>query len=1583
MKKLFKKLLVLTLASTVALATVGCGDKGKNNADDKPSGPNVSVLQPLEPTITMASAIPMLLGETKNLNVQTKNVKGDLVYDSSDKSVAIVENGNITAVGAGISTVTASFGGVTASCVVSVSYGDYLPTLRFDSNLVDNTIIAVDKTYDILPYVDFNGLHFDDFDVDYVIEDDSVLTISEDGVITTLKTGATKVTINANWRDFTFSDSVQGKTQSDTLSATFNLEVKDNVAFYDEGQILTSYAIETPASFIDPASYNNVHVFVPTAIVNGETIPLPTENISVKPVGNTEAGVDYTYDATTMTLTALQMGEVVVEFSYNDYKSNFVITIDRPIKTLATGVELFSANSGLYKIKTATGYQNVALETFADAWGEDVTLVDAYQDGLALTVNNANGAVLGLQVNQEEEINTSIVLGTKTERYEIPVKACAGYMADAQDVKLSFEQVTNKRLITGYHKLLNDIDMTGVVIDNRVDDVDNFGVNLYAGYRKYNGVVYYEDINSRPEIGFAGVFDGCGYTIKNATVVQANDKGAVYSNPECTIVSKYANIRAYGFFHNVKANGVIKNVAFTNLFGEKLVGDQNKLYGLVSPLSYSFNGTMQNVYVDVNENNSTTRGILANIGAAAVIDNVIVEFKRPEDYKFAANIEKYLSEELYAYGYSSFSTSINAAAKLSDIVVVSPVPLSLNGGPSGLKDDASASNAITYGANETKLLFPFSAFDTVHPKNVGNHTVQSTAGPHEEISGQVVVTGKTIVNKNILRYNNMAEFTTSDYEGLPSVAASFATSENWYVIGNTPIWHSLTDNYADQVYATLNDSAELTIDCYETAGFDVKLFGGSVEELTIASNSDLISIENNAITGVKLGDGAVVNASYKINGKSYTKAFTVNVVSPFNFSLNGEEFDNEVEFAKGSTGEFKVMLKGVEVPNVTFASSSSNLVFNGSSATASAFANDVVVTATFVYEGTNWSVDFVVDVIDIISKYATVKVNGVATEEVVLKISETPYTIGVESNGTDATSVTLSSDSAAIIVSNDKLTANLFGEALVTINFTVDGVAHEKVITVTIERDVENTVIINDAVDFDANKGFINSTLIDDSGIVEAIVKFEGKTFTLNKENGGILANGEMRIKSSKADEEAGLPIISKREYADVQKFSVTIGTNKAYYQFNDVSFWTSIIDNANALKAALDIDYSKQTHNYGFYKLSGDIDMTGITFAYNSIKTPVPNQNGNGGFLGYFDGYGYTIKNYNVGEYGLFGAFLYNGGTLSVGGAVVKNIAFTNVTATDSGNTGKYALLGWYTPDHNYWPGSHLHVSNLYVSFNDESKVQGIIGFNGFGYYNNIVIDTAGNTVATGSTLAGDEYGAEVSGKAIAMNSSMYSDSTALFQNNRLNQPERATAKYINNVITLGATPVVYQWCYGSNYNSFWHYENGVLQIRNIGTLQPYTSYETYVGFAGNQVKGDIPIMTGMKAGFKALVDASTITADSYKAPNNVIAGYVCTTCGETFSKTEGTCATCNVALTKFDDLWKTPWSFTWTLTDIATHVNVAENSVYKSGTYVYEGVSKYNTIDEMKSSNNDFASFVGAEGNGLWTVTEGVLTWVGAKKA
>ena len=162
---------------------------------------------------------------------------------------------------------------------------------------------------------------------------------------------------------------------------------------------------------------------------------------------------------------------------------------------------------------------------------------------------------------------------------------------------------------------------------------------------------------------------------------------------------------------------------------------------------------------------------------------------------------------------------------------------------------------------------------------------------------------------------------------------------------------------------------------------------------------------------------------------------------------------------------------------------------------------------------------------------------------------------------------------------------------------------------------------------------------------------------------------------------------------------------------------------------------------------------------------------------------------------------------------------------------------------------------------------------------------------------------------------------------------------------------------------------------MRNTGTLDPYCTIETYMAFAANQVKGDIPLMTGMKDGFKAICGTNT----------NALVGYVCETCGEEFSKTAGDCSKCGVAMTRFANLWNTPWSFTWALVDVASWENKAENSVYKTGIYVFDGVSKYNTEADMKSAytanNNLFAAFTGETGNNMWAVTaDGVLSWKGA---
>ncbi|MBQ3235376.1 MAG: hypothetical protein IJA97_04375, partial [Clostridia bacterium] len=990
-------------------------------------------------------------------------------------------------------------------------------------------------------------------------------------------------------------------------------------------------------------------------------------------------------------------------------------------------------------------------------------------------------------------------------------------------------------------------------------------------------------------------------------------------------------------------------------------------------------GTVENCYIDIAKENPTTRGPFAVIESNSSIKNCVINYPMAEDdYVFMNEAEKVSSQSLTAWGYGSLAQDVGGMTKTptgyANIYVISKAPVSFStGGATGLKDDTSASSAITYAENETKLLYPFKAFDEVHGDV--EHTVQSTVGEHKEAYDKVQVTGKTRVVQSVQRYDSYEDFANSTYAGIELYNEHYNRDSRWVVTGNVPIWHSLIDEHTDKFYATVNNGTDLEIDCYETATFDVKLYGGSVEDLVLSTTSDLISIEDNVITALKVGEDASVTAKFKFGGKEYTRVYSVDVLVPFYFNDGTSDFDVSASVREGAELTLSVKIKGNNVENVTYATTATEFIsLVDNKVTGVKLNKGNVVTASFTYEGTAYVLDIIIDVLDPIAEDAIVTINGVNLEDESFNvvIGENA-TIGIISGTSTVTSVSVVDAKGLFTTNNNVITAQLYGETTLQVSFTIGSKTHVKAVKATTERTTET---ITTAVDFDGYEGVILSSAIDNSGVVNAVVTYgEEDPFILNKENGGILADGKIRVKTAKLDAVAGFPYITKREFVESPVINVVLGTNKKIYTFTNVVFWTSIIEDATELKAALDMDYAVATHNHGFYKLANNIDATGMTFVYNKFTTAVANQNSNAGFMGLFDGCGYTISNYTVGQYGLFGAFLYNASSSAVGGPVIKDVAFTNVSATTGiSNQGVYSLLGRYTPDHNYWPTCHLKVSNLYVSFKDDSHVNGLFGFNGYSHLNNIVIDTEGNTVAPGSVLAGDEYGAAVSGKAITFNHNQYTDGSALFQNTRFMNPERASTNYIDNVITLGATPVVYQWGYGTNYYNNWKYENNTWVKFNTGTLNPYLTIETYMGYAGNQEKGDIPVMTGMKDGFKAICGTNT----------DALKGYVCTTCGETFSLEAGECAKCSVALTEFANLWTTPWSFTWELTDIATWENLYENSVYKTGIYVFKGVSKYNTTNAMKSAytadNTIFSSFTGEAGNNMWSVSaDGVLSWKG----
>ncbi|MBO7213974.1 MAG: hypothetical protein J6V66_00605, partial [Clostridia bacterium] len=1108
MNKLFRKLLVLVLSLTVAISLVGCNKGGDNSGSNDNGGnqtppvvddgsPNTSTVQPEAPSISMSNAINFIVGEVKSANVSTKNIDGEVVYTSSDPSVATASNGFITAVGAGTAIITASYGEATpVSCNVTVSYGDYLPSLGLQSNLTGSQTFAVNRTYDVLPYVSFNKIaYYDDATFEYEVSDPTVLSV-ENGVITTLKTGTATLTINASWRDFTAKENVAGKTQTNTLSQTFDVVVRDNVAFYDNGTLLKAKTLMTPASFQDAADYGNVHKVVPTVIVNGETKSVSAEDITVKPVGASIDGVDYVWDPANQTITVNSMrtagSGAVVEFKYvgadnTEYLDNFVIYFERPVEVLTSGVELFSAKLGTYKVKSGDGYVEKTLESYA--WGKDVELLDAFQDGNALTINNTTGAVTGLAVNQDTYIDTTVVLGTMTEIYEIPVRAAQVYMATAQDIKVALERINDPIVASGYHLLLNDVDMDGVLVDNRIKGTEAETFTLYDG--NGNLVVSYPR-----NISFGGVFDGAGHVIYNATTVLPNRNFVYYKEYDFVnnqpVGTVYKNDPSFGFFHKIDQNAIIKDVAFVNAKG---TGNTSNAYGLSAPLSFGLYGTVENCYIHIAPDSPTVRGPFANIHGSSDIRNTVIYYEMPEDYNFTLEAGKIASKDLYAWGYGSLGQNVDGVIKtptgFSNNYVISKAPLSFNTADAkALNDDDSANDSIVYGENETKLHYNFSIFDTVHGKV--EHTVQSTAGERLVEYEKTKITGKTRVISNFQRYDSYEDFAASDYAGIATYNKAYTVNNPYWVLaGNVPIWHSLIDQHADKFYATINDNATLEVDCYDTAEFDVKLYGGSVQDLVLTSSSDLIQIEGTLIKGLKVGTGATVTANFTFGGKAYTRVFDVDVANPFYYNDGSVDFDTKTSLREGTSIDLTVLIKGEVVENVTYTTTATEfLSISGNTINGIKLGRNNVVKASFTYQGTQYELEFLVTVLDPIAEDAVVTIDGVdLTEESFNVVIGESATIGIISDAGAVQSVTVADPNGLFSVNNNVITGELYGETILNVTFVIDGVSHVKEVKATTTR---TTVTIDDLVVFDAYVGAILSSSIDNTGVVNAVVSYPG-----------------------------------------------------------------------------------------------------------------------------------------------------------------------------------------------------------------------------------------------------------------------------------------------------------------------------------------------------------------------------------------------------------------------------------------------------------------------------------------------------------
>ncbi len=568
--KKVKILCAALMAASLSLIAVGCqgggNSSGGGTSGGTAGGNGTQWVEAGNGATATLDGVPasrdFIIGETALLSPTYTRVDGySMRYTSSDPSVVTVSRlGEIEAVGVGEATITVQYSdgtnGVTKECAVTVSLGQYVPTLNVSGEVNGKVSMTKDTSYTIQTYVDYMNKAFQGAQLTYEIDDETVATIDETGKITPIKTGTAEIRIKGTWNGATLD------------TCTVALEVMPSVVFLNNGEAFESVVtLYTTATFagksyrttmdnmftvsVDGGSNYDANVEFETA--EGESIAtLGFANITAKTYGTTQV-------------------RVYKEINGKTYERTFELRVERPFMTVSETVPLFATNLGTWVDEKDSNARKGLLEF--DAIKNNLidganTLVDVYQDGKKLTFDNATGVINGVTSSKNSERGTAtLTIGTAKTMYEVKMETLGNVVYSVDDLVA----MGNSGVHDNYWELQNNIDATGKTITNTSSS-------------------------------FTGTFNGNGYTISNLTL--AENSSLFGSGSKTSVVKNLAlkNLtatKAYYFFTRGAGDGTtIDNVYI------QLSSATTHPRGLVS---YSGDGGMQVFTSVLIEYNSSIR----------------------------------------------------------------------------------------------------------------------------------------------------------------------------------------------------------------------------------------------------------------------------------------------------------------------------------------------------------------------------------------------------------------------------------------------------------------------------------------------------------------------------------------------------------------------------------------------------------------------------------------------------------------------------------------------------------------------------------------------------------------------------------------------------------------------------------------------------------------------------------------------------------------------------------------------------------------------------------------------------------------
>jgi hypothetical protein len=235
MKK-FKMSLWISLILLTGIFASSCGKKDKE--EDKK-----------EVTITLnETSVSLTTGEEFTLVATVENTTSNVNWTSSNEQVATVNNGVVSALSNGISTITATVEGKTATATITVSTKPF-PVLSLSQDNVE--LIVGGNGITVLPTLSYDG---NSVAVEFTWEskDLSVATVL-DGLIEGVSAGQTEVTVSATYNDVLVEK---------TITVIVNI---------DASVVLSSYEVNLDAVDVDGSQTTNKQITI-EAFVNGESV---------------------------------------------------------------------------------------------------------------------------------------------------------------------------------------------------------------------------------------------------------------------------------------------------------------------------------------------------------------------------------------------------------------------------------------------------------------------------------------------------------------------------------------------------------------------------------------------------------------------------------------------------------------------------------------------------------------------------------------------------------------------------------------------------------------------------------------------------------------------------------------------------------------------------------------------------------------------------------------------------------------------------------------------------------------------------------------------------------------------------------------------------------------------------------------------------------------------------------------------------------------------------------------------------------------------------------------------------------------